>query len=1465
MKKVISLILTVAMLVTSLCISGFSANSGCVLSVEQYSLTNSELVVDLYVSDTSLDLTALRVSMEYTKGAVTLLSGKTMLDCTGTMSESASAYPHMSSFVLGTTAFSAEKTLVARYTFTIGENAKSYSTVAVSFKAVEAWSMDMLDVTSGVASGTFTLNTADIPEDSGSSVTPDTPVIPAEKIYINQNFESMESFTSQFVPGNFYIDDPGLLYGYDEARAIQSDYGQGSDGYFNNTGYSWLTYDTSVTFKIADDEVSAADRWVNLIYCNDNLPYYGRADGRVMMSFSYDVANGCFRFTEGWNNTSAEGQYMSPVYKTIDTDGLSFITLGMSVDKDRIRCFCNGELIFDLYDDTYLIAESIYSPFLMWQEGNFIQMSNIMVTEQGAIYPYPEDDDTTGAEKVTEFYFEEYSRTENELVVDLYSHDGTRAGITAFAFNMDYSDNVSLTKTETLYTNFTYTYSQSMTVKPYKIIGLSGTKNLPYTRVAISRFTFDISGLAIGEEMSIALSVDPKNGIYDTTFNDISGVVTLKEFKTEGGMGEVPPAVYITESSRDKGTLSVDVCLSDESEFGVNQLGFALGYSDNVTLKKCQYLYGEGTCVTADSVTDNPYKVTCSAGAGVYPGARTAIVRLTFDISKVTVDETVELTLSPSTNAPVMDADGNNLTSDTVFTGLSISDAGTVVPEPVPDNSTFYLKEISRGGSQLVLDLYSYDVKEYGITAFAFDVEYSANAVLMSCERLYTPFSFVFSPEITDTPYKIIGISGTEALPYDGIPLARLTFDVSAVKGGEDVTVSLNRDYESGIVDMNYGDVTDDVTVNGITVSDLVTLDGDIYIDENFESEEGFAADFTGDNFLVSDGVLIGYSDAVSIESLSKWNVFDAKMTFRMIDDFNSDRWVNLAYLSSGGYISFAYDVFEGCFRLTNGISTADASKALADPVYKAISTEAESEITLGISVSEGRIRCFFDGELIFDVDDNRIGTAAVPFCFRQVGNYIQVSNITVARCGFLFPNSDFKPGDVNGDGSINAIDCSYLVRLLTGVQIDVSGNSDVNGDGSINSIDMAMLNKITLGISTDAVSAARVGYASSVSKSAVSYAAASYPYYEAVISDGEYSAGDTVEVSVVVRNNIGLMSTSADSSVVYDNTVLKLVDIYSPIGELVYSDMATGNTIGSYSDFVNGNFPKTMMIFDVDPSYSEDGAIIVLGFEVLPTAAGDSTYIYGYNYDDGYEYDVTVPLNTDHTHSFEEQNVYPNCTESGTSKTVCGCGLVFDNGKIPAPGHTLSDDPAYNIEVPATCTSEGRTVSYCTVCGNTGKITVHEALGHYIQTRTVPVSCTVDGYTVEECLRDGCGYSGEKYNVVPKLSHKNPDGSDAWGEPHVGIKPTTNTTGYMSRTCVLCGADWNFEEIPVLAVKAGDTNMDGVINLLDVVVYVRYVNKWTGLYFSTDNAEVNGDGRVNIMDANVIIKYVTGWNVTFA
>ena len=206
----------------------------------------------------------------------------------------------------------------------------------------------------------------------------------AATTYLNVNFKTPEEFTTHFIPGAFYQEE-GVLFGYSEARALQSNYEASEDT------YKWYTFDQSITLAIADDELNDEDRFVSLVYCNDNLNAYGRAEGVVYMGFYYDVDERQFEFGNGLEYTTDNLEMlMEPVKMEIDTEsGEEFITLGMSIEEGRIRCFYNDQLIFDLNDTAgdWLIAKECNSPFVFWQNGNFNQITNITVAEHGALYP----------------------------------------------------------------------------------------------------------------------------------------------------------------------------------------------------------------------------------------------------------------------------------------------------------------------------------------------------------------------------------------------------------------------------------------------------------------------------------------------------------------------------------------------------------------------------------------------------------------------------------------------------------------------------------------------------------------------------------------------------------------------------------------------------------------------------------------------------------------------------------------------------------------------------------------------------------------------------------------------------------------------------------------------------------------------------------------------------------------------
>ena len=55
-------------------------------------------------------------------------------------------------------------------------------------------------------------------------------------------------------------------------------------------------------------------------------------------------------------------------------------------------------------------------------------------------------------------------------------------------------------------------------------------------------------------------------------------------------------------------------------------------------------------------------------------------------------------------------------------------------------------------------------------------------------------------------------------------------------------------------------------------------------------------------------------------------------------------------------------------------------------------------------------------------------------------------------------------------------------------------------------------------------------------------------------------------------------------------------------------------------------------------------------------------------------------------------------------------------------------------------------------------------------------------------------------------------------------------------------------------ATLLGDANNDGIVNVTDVMLVVRYSGGMEVLDINLKNADINGDGQVNITDAMSII-----------
>ncbi len=360
---------------------------------------------------------------------------------------------------------------------------------------------------------------------------------------------------------------------------------------------------------------------------------------------------------------------------------------------------------------------------------------------------------------------------------------------------------------------------------------------------------------------------------------------------------------------------------------------------------------------------------------------------------------------------------------------------------------------------------------------------------------------------------------------------------------------------------------------------------------------------------------------------------------------------------------------------------------------------------------------------------------------------------------------------------------------------------------------------------------------------------------------DGAYSVGDTVEISLNVKDNEGISGDTVSSTLSFCNTNLKLLEVSSPISAFGEADVdyTMANKLGAIEDI--GKLVEVPFYFDGSDTYSEDGAVVKLKFEVLGTAVGGATDVSLTALDEAFVgLKANVNIAGSHTHSFTTSTNQPTCTNTGSEDTECSCGLKFST-LIPANGHTESDR---KVDTAATCDKAAQQIVYCANCDAIAKIyTIGDPLGHDIETIVTEVSCTQDGTTTQRCKRAGCTtFKADTVVNEEMYGHKNSDGSSAYGESYVAVKPTTNSVGYMGKKCALCGEVWMYEDIAILPVKHGDCNMDGTIGLNDAVTLLKHLADWEDIYFSIENADVNVDKRVNVVDVTTLLKYIAGWDV---
>ncbi len=267
------------------------------------------------------------------------------------------------------------------------------------------------------------------------------------------------------------------------------------------------------------------------------------------------------------------------------------------------------------------------------------------------------------------------------------------------------------------------------------------------------------------------------------------------------------------------------------------------------------------------------------------------------------------------------------------------------------------------------------------------------------------------------------------------------------------------------------------------------------------------------------------------------------------------------------------------------------------------------------------------------------------------------------------------------------------------------------------------------------------------------------------VVSGGKADNGETVEVTVSVANNPGIVSLKVQ--VGYDSDALELTGIAGQD----YADVSFGP--------LTNNPIAVNWLDSLNPNNTTDGVVAVLTFTVLDTAVYEETPItLTYNPNDVFDYDYnnvsfsvvngSVTVGCTHRTTVTVPAKDSTCKEQGNEEyTYCEkCGEVLEGSDqlLPLAAHDFTGEVTATdyFAVTATCVEPAYYVHSCTVCGLAGETTF--AVGDVDKTNHIGKTVLVgekepsyeeEGYTGDLCC-DACGDVLSHGEAIDKLVKQN-------------------------------------------------------------------------------------------------------------
>ena len=166
-----------------------------------------------------------------------------------------------------------------------------------------------------------------------------------------------------------------------------------------------------------------------------------------------------------------------------------------------------------------------------------------------------------------------------------------------------------------------------------------------------------------------------------------------------------------------------------------------------------------------------------------------------------------------------------------------------------------------------------------------------------------------------------------------------------------------------------------------------------------------------------------------------------------------------------------------------------------------------------------------------------------------------------------------------------------------------------------------------------------------------------------------------------------------------------------------------------------------------------------------------------------------TIPA-TGHVFQTEKTELNPTCTTAGRGIGRCSVCGVRQEITLPATGHTF--ETKWTVDKQPTCTAQGEQSHHCTRCGKRQDVTTLPRRGHTVVTdKAKNATCLKDGKTAgSHC--SVCGKVLQKQTKIPALGHK---------AKTIRTAATLKKNGKIVQVCKRCGKTLGKEKI--LRVKS--------------------------------------------------------------